>query len=31
MALYKAQGVNVLGGCVPSLIQMPIWIALTQR
>jgi len=28
MALYKAQGVNVLGGCLPSLIQMPIWIAL---
>ncbi len=28
MALYKSQGVNVLGGCVPSLIQMPIWIAL---
>lgn len=28
MALYKSQGVNVLGGCLPSLIQMPIWIAL---
>lgn len=28
MSLYKAQGVNVLGGCLPSLIQMPIWIAL---
>lgn len=28
MALYKTQGVNVLGGCLPSLIQMPIWIAL---
>lgn len=28
MALYKDNGVNMLGGCLPSLIQMPIWIAL---
>ena len=28
MKLYKAHGVNPLGGCLPSLIQMPIWIAL---
>jgi YidC/Oxa1 family membrane protein insertase len=28
MALYKTHGVNVLGGCLPSLIQMPVWIAL---
>jgi YidC/Oxa1 family membrane protein insertase len=28
MNLYKAHGVNPLGGCLPSLIQMPIWIAL---
>jgi len=28
MNLYKAHGVNPLGGCIPSLIQMPIWIAL---
>ncbi|MCU0664927.1 MAG: membrane protein insertase YidC [Myxococcota bacterium] len=28
MALYKQHGVNPLGGCLPSLLQMPIWIAL---
>ena len=28
MALYKAHGVSPFGGCLPSLIQMPIWIAL---
>lgn len=28
MALYKAHGVSPLGGCLPSLITMPIWIAL---
>jgi len=28
MALYKSQGVSPFGGCLPSLIQMPIWIAL---
>ncbi len=28
MNLYKAHGVSPLGGCLPSLIQMPIWIAL---
>jgi YidC/Oxa1 family membrane protein insertase len=28
MALYKEYGVNPLGGCLPMLIQMPIWIAL---
>jgi len=28
MALYKKVGVNPLGGCLPALIQMPIWIAL---
>src|SRR5262249_34479524 len=28
MNLYKAHGVSPLGGCPPSLIQMPIWIAL---
>jgi YidC/Oxa1 family membrane protein insertase len=28
MKLYKDNGVNPLGGCLPSLIQMPIWIAL---
>lgn len=28
MNLYKSHGVNPLGGCLPALIQMPIWIAL---
>jgi YidC/Oxa1 family membrane protein insertase len=28
MNLYKAHGVSPLGGCLPTLIQMPIWIAL---
>lgn len=28
MALYKEHGVNPLGGCLPMLVQMPIWIAL---
>lgn len=28
MALYKTHKVNPLGGCLPMLLQMPIWIAL---
>jgi YidC/Oxa1 family membrane protein insertase len=28
MNLYKAHGVSPFGGCLPSLLQMPIWIAL---
>jgi YidC/Oxa1 family membrane protein insertase len=28
MELYKEAGVNPLGGCLPMLIQFPIWIAL---
>ena len=28
MALYKEYGVNPLGGCLPMLVQMPIWFAL---
>jgi len=28
MALYKANGVNPLSGCLPMLLQMPIWLAL---
>jgi YidC/Oxa1 family membrane protein insertase len=28
MNLYKAHGVSPVGGCLPSLITMPIWIAL---
>ncbi len=28
MTLYKEHGVNPLGGCLPMLVQMPIWIAL---
>jgi len=28
MKLYKEHGVNPLGGCLPMLVQMPIWFAL---
>jgi YidC/Oxa1 family membrane protein insertase len=28
MELYKKEGVNPMGGCLPMLIQMPIWFAL---
>lgn len=28
MRLYREAGVNPLGGCLPILVQMPIWIAL---
>jgi YidC/Oxa1 family membrane protein insertase len=28
MNLYKQNGVSPVGGCLPMLIQMPIWIAL---
>lgn len=28
--LYKAAGVNPLGGCLPTLVQFPIWIGLYQ-
>jgi YidC/Oxa1 family membrane protein insertase len=28
MALYKEHGVNPVLGCVPMLVQMPVWIAL---
>jgi YidC/Oxa1 family membrane protein insertase len=30
MKLYKEAGVNPLGGCLPMLVQMPIWFALYQ-
>lgn len=30
MALYKEHGVNPLGGCLPLIVQMPIWFALYQ-
>lgn len=30
MAMYKEAGVNPLGGCLPTLVQMPIWFALYQ-
>jgi len=30
MELYKSAGVNPLGGCLPLLIQFPIWIGLYQ-
>jgi YidC/Oxa1 family membrane protein insertase len=28
MAVYNREGVNPMGGCLPTLIQMPIWFAL---
>jgi YidC/Oxa1 family membrane protein insertase len=28
MELYKQAGVNPLGGCLPMLVQMPVWFAL---
>ena len=30
MELYKKEGVNPLGGCLPILVQMPLLIALFQ-
>ena len=30
MDLYKEHGVNPLGGCLPTLVQFPIWIGLYQ-
>jgi YidC/Oxa1 family membrane protein insertase len=30
MRLYKEKGINPLGGCLPLLIQFPIWIGLYQ-
>jgi YidC/Oxa1 family membrane protein insertase len=30
MELYKERGVNPLSGCLPTLIQMPVWFALYQ-
>jgi len=30
MALYKEAGVNPAGGCLPMLVQFPIWIGLYQ-
>ena len=30
MALFKREGVSPLGGCLPMLVQMPIWFALYQ-
>ena len=30
MRLYKEHGVNPIGGCLPMLIQFPIWIGLYQ-
>ena len=28
MALYKQHGVNPIAGCLPMLMQMPVWVAL---
>jgi YidC/Oxa1 family membrane protein insertase len=30
MELYKEKGINPMAGCLPMLIQMPVWIALYQ-
>jgi YidC/Oxa1 family membrane protein insertase len=30
MELYKKHGVNPVAGCLPSLLQMPVWFALYQ-
>jgi YidC/Oxa1 family membrane protein insertase len=30
MDLYKEHGVNPLGGCLPTLVQFPVWIGLYQ-
>ncbi len=30
MKLYREAGVNPMGGCLPMLIQFPIWIGLYQ-
>jgi len=30
MELYKQHGINPMAGCLPMLIQMPIWLALYQ-
>ena len=30
MKLYKENGINPMAGCLPMLLQMPIWIALYQ-
>lgn len=30
MKMYRGRGINPLGGCLPLVIQMPIWIALYQ-
>jgi YidC/Oxa1 family membrane protein insertase len=30
MALYKEAGVNPMGGCLPLLVQFPVWIGLYQ-
>jgi len=30
MKLYREAGINPLGGCLPTLIQLPIWIGLYQ-
>ncbi len=30
MALFKREGVNPLGGCLPMVLQMPVWFGLYQ-
>ncbi len=30
MAIYQREGINPVGGCLPMLIQMPLWIGLNR-
>lgn len=30
MAIYQREGINPVGGCIPMLLQMPIWIGLNR-
>ncbi len=30
MAVYKREGINPIGGCLPMLLQLPIWIGLNS-
>jgi YidC/Oxa1 family membrane protein insertase len=30
MAIYQREGINPIGGCVPMLLQMPIWFGLNS-
>jgi YidC/Oxa1 family membrane protein insertase len=30
MAIYQREGINPVGGCLPMLLQMPLWIGLNR-